>query len=460
MGLQEVRGRDYYERGEFHGSYQFTRLADIISQFMIVYVGEDKIIPKAKRTDVAFHAQRAMQELSFDTFKSAKAQEITVPPSLTMTLPIDYVNYTKISWIDNAGTKHLLYPELKSSNPKNFYQNEDGDYIVDPVATLTLGSNNYVLDGDYSDILVHGMRVTGLNVPASPGAVIHGISTTAGITSIDLMDTPGTTNQNATATTNQKLRIFRYVGLGQHRLLDDSHSTSQTTITTAGFPAGSVEIAVASTAGIKKGMYINHPAFVNDNNVRDSRDRLTSIKVVGVGTSTVELSHPATYAGLTSQTFNFVSYEEKSDTWENFKSVSSSENKDNYHDDTTWASKGGRYGLDPQNAQVNGSFYVDDVLGEIHFSSNLNGRTVVVDYLSDSLATDGEHRVHKFAEEAMYKCIVYAMVSTRANIQEYIVRRYKKERFAAIRTAKLRLSNIKLEEITQILRGKSKQIKH
>ena len=64
---------------------------------MLVYVGEDKIIPKAKRLDVAFHAQRALQELSYDTLKSHKAIEITVPSTLQMILPQDYVNYTKIS---------------------------------------------------------------------------------------------------------------------------------------------------------------------------------------------------------------------------------------------------------------------------------------------------------------------------------------------------------------------------
>ena len=69
-------------------------------------------------------------------------------------------------------------------------------------------------------------------------------------------------------------------------------------------------------------------------------------------------------------------------------------------------------------------------------------------------------KVHKFAEEAMYKWIMHAIVSTKVNIPEYIVNRFKRERFAATRQAKLRLSNIKLEEITQILRGKSKQIKH
>jgi hypothetical protein len=51
-------------------------------------------------------------------------------------------------------------------------------------------------------------------------------------------------------------------------------------------------------------------------------------------------------------------------------------------------------------------------------------------------------------------------MSTRANVPEYIVRRLKKEKYAEMRKAKLRLSNIKLEELTQVMRDKSKQIKH
>ena len=60
----------------------------------------------------------------------------------------------------------------------------------------------------------------------------------------------------------------------------------------------------------------------------------------------------------------------------------------------------------------------------------------------------------------MYKSIAYAIMSTRANVPEYVVNRFRKERRAEVRKAKLRLSNIKLEELTQILRGKSKWIKH
>jgi len=160
--------------------------------------------------------------------------------------------------------------------------------------------------------------------------------------------------------------------------------------------------------------------------------------------------------------------EKNSSTWNSYKSgASSSSGVDNSLNtnpavdiDNYFQNTGQRYGLDPQHAQANGSFFIDPRLGRIHFSSNISGKTVILDYISDSLGTDEEMQVHKFAEEAMYKWIAHAILSTRSNIPEYMINRFKRERFAAIRNAKLRLSNIKLEEITRILRGKSKHIKH
>ena len=54
----------YYGDSDNHGSYQFLSLNDIINQFIVAYVGEDKIISKVKRTDVAFHAQRGLAEIT------------------------------------------------------------------------------------------------------------------------------------------------------------------------------------------------------------------------------------------------------------------------------------------------------------------------------------------------------------------------------------------------------------
>tara|TARA_R100001163_G_scaffold17930_1_gene15905 strand:+ start:64 stop:1278 length:1215 start_codon:yes stop_codon:yes gene_type:complete len=283
------------------GSYQFMPLSEIINNFMFTHVGEDKLIPRAQRTDVAFHAQRALAELSFDTFKSCKSQEITIPPYLTMSLPHDYVNYVKLTTVDSAGIEHVLYPTIKTSNPRAIKQESDGTYSND----------------------------------------------------------------------------------------------------------------------------------TNADNIADSDNLI---------------------------------YDENSTAWNSYKTHEPSENNSNdyqdYQNDIYWPNEGRRFGLDPQHAQVNGSYYIDCHAGKIHFSSNLSGKTVILKYISDSLGTDHEMQVHKLAEEALYKWIMYGLLSTRRNIPEYVIQRYKKERFAETRKAKLRLSNIKLEEITQIFRGKSKQIKH
>ena len=277
--------------------YQFTTLKDIINNFVIAYTGEDKIIPKANRTDIQFHGMRALQELSFDTFKSTKSQEIEIPSSLKMILPQDYVNYIKLTFKDGSGIEHPLYPAIKTSDPSAIKQNTDGTYSFD----------------------------------------------------------------------------------------------------------------------------------INDDGFND----------------TTNLINP-----------------DNSDTWNSYKSSTPSENQNDYQDNIYWPIDGSRYGLDPKHAQVNGSFYINDQEGHIHFSSNMSGKTITLKYISDSLGTDAEMQVHKFAEEAMYKSIMYGLLSTRMNIPEHVVLRYKKERFAETRKAKLRLSNIKLEELTQTLRGMSKHIKH
>ena len=287
------------------GNYQHISVHDIVNNFIVSYVGKDKIINRVDRTDIAFHAQRALQEFSYDTLKCIKSQEISLPASLTMILPHDYVNYVELCWVDSSGIKHKIYPTNKTSNPQSIKQDEDGNYSFD---------------------------------------------------------------------------------------IDDDTTVSK---------------------------------------------------------------------GLRDDTTNLID-KQQSTTWDSYKSATPNENSENddYEDDIYWPNTGQRYGLDPQYAQVNGSFYIDELKGMIHFSSNISGKTVVLKYISDSVGTDEEMILHKFAEEAMYKHIAYAILSTKINTPEHIVQRFKKERFAATRQAKLRLSNLKSEELAQVMRGKSKHIKH
>ncbi len=115
------------------GGYEYTRLNDVIDNFLIAYVGAGKLIPSVKRTDVIFHAKRGLQEFSYDTLKSVKSSELTVPSTLSLTIPQDYVNYVKLSWVDELGVLHPIYPtnNLNQSPYYTFSQDDTGNPIQD-----------------------------------------------------------------------------------------------------------------------------------------------------------------------------------------------------------------------------------------------------------------------------------------------------------------------------------------
>ena len=121
---------------------------------------------------------------------------------------------------------------------------------------------------------------------------------------------------------------------------------------------------------------------------------------------------------------------------------------------------GQRYGLTPETTQVNGWFNIDHRTNKISFSSDLVNKLITFEYISDGLAYDDDIKIPKLAEDALYAYISHSIVSTRAGQPEYIVQRFKRDKSAKMRNAKIRLSNIKIEEITQVFRNKSKIIKH
>ena len=451
MGLLNQTQQEYYNNNNY-GNYQFISLNDIINQFMVIYVGEDKIIQRAKRVDVAFHAQRALAELSFDTFKSHKSQEIEIPATLQMILPQDYVNYTKISWVDSSGIKHPLYPTKYTSNPKKHQVDSDDNFLFNSSGSL-IPSGNLINNGG----LHGGIGRWELNVGSFSGNA-QTVSVAAG-TSADPI-----TNSIGWFWDNNKLIAYNVPQYGAFKQLNVpiySGEKYEVTYTISEYSTGEINFVITDEDG-------HYTTSTNRSANGTYTETVTASGSLGDGSYSIQTlafrSIHATVdlnATIDNISITRVNNEETSTTWANYKSITPSENNnDDYEDDIYWPNDGERYGLEPSHAQANGSFYIDEAVGKIHFSSNISGKTVILDYISDSLGTDEEMQVHKFAEEAMYKWINYGIVSGRVNVPENIVRRFKKEKFAETRKAKLRLSNIKLEEITQVLRGKSKQIKH
>jgi hypothetical protein len=292
--LQQTTIWDNYQ------SYQYNTLKDIVANFMLSYVGTDRTILRAKRSEVIFHAKRGLQEFSYDTLKSVNIQELTIPANLSLPLPQDYVNYVQLSHIDNMGIKHIIYPTTLTTNP-----------------TAPLIQDN------------------------------QGIPT---------QDDFGNNLESQQSITNENWR-----------------NANQRNLTGTNFES-------------------------TDANVYN---------------------------------------------WNWWKTA-----------------YGQRYGMQPEISQQNGWFTIDDRRGAFAFSGDLQGKLITLEYISDGLAYGDDTKVPKMAEDALYSHMLYSITATRNNIPEYVVQRYKKDRATKLRNAKIRLSNIKLSEFTQVMRGKSKWIKH
>ena len=284
------------------GSYAYTKLNDVINNFLIAYVGADKLIPSVKRTDVVFHAKRAMQEFSYDTLKSINKLEVSIPHNLSIPIPQDYVNYVNLYWIDNSGVKRVIMPgDMLTTNPTDlFLQDTKGVLVQD----------------QFND------------------------------------------NIDTTSVTEDRWK---------NNILKER----------------------------------NDPDFIDDT-------------ILG---------------------------------WE-------------YYYGWPEFGYGQLYGLDPQFANSSGYYTINERENKFSFSANLVDKIVVIEYVSDGLSTDLDTRIPKLAEEALYAYLKHAILASRINQPEYIIQRLKREASAQLRNAKIRLSNLKLNELVQVMRGKSKWIKH
>lgn len=289
-------------RGNNWGSYRNLTLNDIVNNFLVAYTGEGQILTTVARTQVLFHARRAMQELSYDTLKAFKAQELTVPTGLSVPIPIDYVNYVNLCYADPNGILHPLYP-------------------------------------------LQGLSGNPTELPIIDGAT----------------------------------------GIPTQSSYDTNLEASQSII---------------------------------------------------------------------------------EDRWENANDNEITGDYDPYDDsgvyDYRWwkTAFGGRYGLDAETTQRNGWFNINPRTGMFTFSAGLVNKVIQLTYISDGLGTDLNSILPKLAEEALYAQILYRLSMTRSDVDGGTKAFLKRDSYVKTRNAKIRLSDLKLDEIVQIFRGQSKWIKH
>jgi hypothetical protein len=122
------------------GSYQYVSLADMVNNFMLMYVGNDKLVNNVDRYTVLFHAKRAIQEINYDALRSIKVLEYEIGNSLKMILPHDYINYVRISMLRN-GVLYPLTESRQSITATAYLQDNNGDLLFDSNGEVVTGES-------------------------------------------------------------------------------------------------------------------------------------------------------------------------------------------------------------------------------------------------------------------------------------------------------------------------------
>lgn len=286
MAHQILPPIDYYQNESNWGDYQYVSLSQLVNNFMLEQIGDDRLLSNVKRYNVLQHFKRGIQEFNYDTLKEVKVVELELNDNLLLTLPHDYVSYVRVSVL---GVDGLLRPLSQDSR--------------------TLIGRAYLQDHEY-------------NI---------------------LFDQDG------------------------------------------------------------------YPLEANE---------------------TETFKRYSLVSGTTS------------DVCEEYE----------YHQPN--------FGLNP-NLNANGYFSIDKRKGVMSFSSNIKGRIIVLEYVSDGLEYNNgdDIMVHKFAEQALYSYVKYALLNNKYGVQEYIINRAKKDYYRDLQNTKIRMLDLNGSELLILLNGRKKWLK-
>jgi len=133
--------QEYYETEENHGSYSYVTLEEMVLNFMQNFTGDGTILNNVQRSRVIYNLKQGIKKFSINALHEIKAAELELGDTLDVILPPDYVNYARISYV-NQETGQLMVLSRNENMPlaTSYLQDHDADILFD--------ENGYVLEAN------------------------------------------------------------------------------------------------------------------------------------------------------------------------------------------------------------------------------------------------------------------------------------------------------------------------
>jgi len=123
---------EYYSDDENWGEYAFVSLEDIVNNFIQNYTGDSTLLGYVPRAKVIYQAKQGIKQFTFEALHQVKAVELELGEANDIILPVNFVSYVRISWVDKVtGQIHPMSENRHVPMAIAYLQDNTADILFD-----------------------------------------------------------------------------------------------------------------------------------------------------------------------------------------------------------------------------------------------------------------------------------------------------------------------------------------
>lgn len=92
--------QEYFENNDNHGGYQYVSFNEILEELLVETSDTDSNLSNVPRSKILMHLKNGVRNLNREIKKTIHAVEITVSDRLYFTVPQDFVDWVRVSAVD------------------------------------------------------------------------------------------------------------------------------------------------------------------------------------------------------------------------------------------------------------------------------------------------------------------------------------------------------------------------
>jgi len=139
--MAEITDFEYYSDENQWGNYQFTFLEELVNNFQQNYLGDNTVVGYVPRHKIVGRVKQCIREFHFSMLNQARVVELELGDALDIILPPDYIDYIRISWLDqNTGIIRPMSVNRNTTLGVSYLQDNEAYVIFDDDGAIIEGT--------------------------------------------------------------------------------------------------------------------------------------------------------------------------------------------------------------------------------------------------------------------------------------------------------------------------------